>query len=89
MARPWPRQVSNCMTTYIYESPDRGETVYRRAHGSTDRELHYISDKRKNLDSELKHSKLWGNIHRAAKSDPALQQMINQIEVYYTLKNTP
>ena len=77
------------MTTYIYESPDGGETVYRRAHGNTDRELHYISDKRKNLDTELKHSKLWGNIHRAAKSDSALQQMINQIEVYYTLKNTP
>jgi hypothetical protein len=77
------------MTTYIYESPDRGETVYRRARGSTDRELHYISDKRKNLDNELKHSKLWGNIHHAAKSDPVLQEMINQIEVYYTLKNTP
>ena len=77
------------MTTYTYESPDGGETVYRRAHGNTDRELHYISDKRKNLHTELKHSKLWGNIHRAAKSDSALQQMINQIEVYYTLKNTP
>jgi hypothetical protein len=74
---------------FIYESPDGGETVYRRILGSTDRELHYVSDKSKNLHAELKHSKLWGKIHRAAKSDPALQEMINQIEVYYTLKNTP
>ena len=77
------------MTTYIYESPDGGETVYRRAHGNTDRELHYISDKRTALIEELNHSKLWGRIHHAAKSDLALQEMINQIEVYYTLKNTP
>jgi hypothetical protein len=77
------------VTTYIYESPDSGETVYRRESGSTDRELHHVSDKQKHLYQELQYAKLWGRIHHAAKSDPALQQMINQIEVYYTLKNTP
>jgi hypothetical protein len=77
------------MTTYIYESPDGGDTVYRREPGNTDRQLHYISDKRKNLDQELQHAKLWGNIHRSATADPVLKQMLDQIEVYYTLKNIP
>jgi hypothetical protein len=77
------------VTTYIYESPDSGETVYRRQSGQTTRELHHVSARNKNLLQELAQAKLWGDIHRDAKSDPALQQMINQIEVYYTLKNTP
>ena len=53
------------MTTYIYESPD-GETIYRREPGNPTRELHHVSDKQKNLQQELQHGKLWGNIHRAA-----------------------
>ena len=77
------------MTTYIYESPDGGDTVYRREMCSTQRELHQVSDKQKTLHQELMHARFWGRIHHAAKSDSALQQMINQIEVYYTLKNTP
>jgi hypothetical protein len=77
------------MTTYVYESPDGGNTVYRREPGNTDRQLHYVSDKRKNLDRELEHAKLWGNIHRAAKTDSTLNEMLDQIKVYYTLKNTP
>jgi hypothetical protein len=76
------------MTTYIYESPD-GETIYRREPGNPTRELHHVSDKQKNLHAELKHSKLWGNIHRAAKTETVLQEMLDQIEVYYTLKNSP
>lgn len=77
------------MTTYIYESPDRGETVYRREFGQTARELHHVSDKQRNIHNELKHGKLWGSIHRASKSDPVLKEMLDQIEVYYALKNTP
>jgi len=77
------------MTTYIYESPDSGETVYRREPGNPTRELHHVSDKRRNMHEELKHGKLWGNIHRASKSDPVLKEMLDQIEIYYTLKNSP
>ena len=89
MVRPWPRQVSNCMTTYIYESPDGGETVYRREFGQPARELHHVSDKHRNLHEKLKHGKLWDSIHRASKSDPVLKEMLDQIEIYHTLKNTP
>ena len=77
------------MTTYIYESPDGGETVYQRESGQTQRELHHVSDNRRNLHQELIHAKLWGNIHRAAKTDPVLKEMLDQIEIYYTLKNSP
>jgi hypothetical protein len=77
------------MTAYIYESPDGGETVYRRESGKLDQKLHHVSNKRKILHQELMHAKLWGNIHRAAKADPALQEMLDQIEIYHTLKNTP
>lgn len=75
------------MTAYIYESPD-GETIYRREPGNPTRELYHVSDKQKNLHAELKHSQLWGNIHRAAQTDLVLKQMLKQIEVYHALKNT-
>jgi len=81
--------MSDRQETYIYESPDSGDTVYRRRMGSTQRELHSISDKRLNLENELKKNKLWGDIHRAAQSDPVLQDMLDRIEVYHRLKNSP
>ena len=77
------------MTAYIYESPDGGETVYQRESGQTQRELHHVSNKQKSLHQELKHATLWGNIRRASETDSALKEMLDQIEIYYTLKNTP
>jgi hypothetical protein len=81
--------MSDRQETYIYESPDGGNTVYRRRMGNTQRELHSISDKRRDLLDELKKNKLWGNIHRAAQSDPVLQDMLDRIEVYHRLKDSP
>jgi hypothetical protein len=81
--------MSDRQETYIYESPDSGDTVYRRRMGSTQRELHSISDKRLNLENELKKNKLWGDIHRAAQSDPVLQDMLDRVEIYYRLKDSP
>ena len=81
--------MSDRIETYIYESPDGGDTVYRRRTDGTQRELHSISDKRRDLLDELKKNKLWGDIHRAAQSDPVLKKMLNQIEVYHLLKDSP
>jgi len=81
--------VSDRQETYIYESPDGGDTVYRRRMGDTQRELHSISDKRRDLLDELKKNKLWGDIHRAAQSDPVLQDMLDQVEIYHRLKDSP
>ena len=71
--------------TYVYESPDNGETVYRRAIGQTKRELHSVSEPRKNLINELQESKLWGDIHRAAHTNPALQEALDRVKVIYYL----
>ena len=81
--------MSDRIETYIYESPDGGDTVYRRRMGGTQRELHSISDKRRDLLDDLKKNKLWGDIHRAAQSDPVLQEMLDRIEVYHRLKDSP
>jgi len=81
--------MSDRQETYIYESPDGGDTVYRRPMGSTQRELHSISKKKRCLISDMKKNKLWGDIHRAAQSDPVLQDMLDRIEVYHRLKDSP
>ena len=75
--------------TYIYESPDGGDTIYRRRFGDASREIHSIGDKKRDLIDDLRKNKLWSNIHRAAKSDPVLQEMLDQVEIYHTLKNSP
>lgn len=77
--------------TYIYESPDGGDTVYRRELGSdpVNRELHGISDRKRSLMEDLKEDKLWGQIRRAAKKDPALQELLDRAIVYHRLKSQP
>jgi len=76
---------------WIYESPDGGDTVYRRRPGDPHdhRELHSRNQRATDLINSLGDSKLWGDIHRAAKSDPALQEMLDQVLSYHTLKNMP
>ena len=68
---------------YVYESPDGGDTVYRRRVGSDQRDL--ISGgpfHRARLRSQL-----WRDIFRAAESDPELQHMIDRVEIYHRLKS--
>ena len=77
--------MSDRRETYIYESPDRGDTVYRRRAGSNQRELVQEGPLRK----KMLRSQLWRDIFEAAESDPVLQEMIDKIEVYYTLKDSP
>lgn len=81
--------MSDRMETYIYESPDGGDTIYRRRFGDASREIHSISDKKRSLIDDLRKTKLWGEIHRAAETDPVLQELIDRVEIYHTLKNSP
>ena len=69
----------------IFESPDKGETVYVREEGSTERNLHSVSEVRRSLHKEIKEYQLWGNIHRAAKTNPALQEALDRVKVTYYL----
>jgi hypothetical protein len=71
--------------TYIYESPDHGDTLYRRRRGSNQRELVREGPLRK----KMLRSQLWRDIFQAAESDPILQEMIDKVEIYHKLKNSP
>jgi hypothetical protein len=81
--------MSDRIETYIYESPDGGDTVYRRRFGDIQRELHSISDKKRSQIDSLRKDKLWGDIHRAAQSDTILQDMLDRVEIYHRLKDSP
>ena len=69
---------------WIYESPD-GNTVYRRRSGERDRELVHEGP----LQKQLRRSQLWREIFEVADTDPALADMIEQVEMYHRLKNSP
>ena len=78
--------------TYIYER--NGDTVFRRESGSTQREVmgydYRTSDGRPVYEhiQDNKDSKLWGDIHRAAKTNPALQDAIERAIMIYQLSKT-
>jgi hypothetical protein len=69
----------------IYESPDGGETVYVREFGGEQRELHSQSPRAFDLHEKIKEDQLWGNIRRAAKTNPTLQRALDEAVLIYTL----
>jgi hypothetical protein len=69
----------------IYESPDGGETVYVREFGGEQKQLHSQSPRAIDLHEQLKESQLWGNIRRAAKTNPTLKQALDEAILIYTL----
>ena len=69
----------------IFESPDHGDTVYIREPGSASRVLISQSPESKKLHDDLMESQLWGNIRRAAKTDPTLQEALERVKVTYYL----
>lgn len=72
--------------TYVYESPDGGHTVYRRHPGKLDRELVSIDKETQDKIELIKEDKIWGEIRRKAKTDPAIKEMLDQLRIYYDLK---
>ena len=76
--------------TYIYESPDGGDTVYARKSGSTDRIMVGQNTRAKSLVGKIQEDKLWGEIRRMAEKDPGMAELLDRAKVYYHLKkNTP
>ena len=67
----------------IFESPDRGDTVYRRRSGTNQREIVQEGPLRK----KMLRSQLWRDIFDAAETDLELKHMIEKVEVYYRLKH--
>ena len=71
--------------SYIYESPDGGDTVYKRKIGSTDRLLHHIDEKKKMQDALEAQWLVWKQILLAGHTNPALQQLLEQARIVYEL----
>lgn len=72
----------------IFESPDKGETVYGRQPGTSERVLISESEKSKSLHENLKEDKMWGEIRRLAKTNPALKDAVDKvITVYHLVKD--
>jgi hypothetical protein len=75
--------------TYIYERV--GDTVFRREEGKTDREVvghdHRTSDGR-SLHQHILEDKMWGDIRRAAQTNPALQDALDRAIMIYNLSKT-
>jgi len=77
--------VNKITEAVIYESSDGGETVYVRNPGEKNRELHSQSKEKRELLEKIKEDKLWGDIRRAAKKNPALQHALDEAILIYTL----
>ncbi len=64
----------------IFESPDKGQTVYER---------NFRSDERKIIKSEgiidLEDYQLWNEIRKAAKTNKALQKAVDRVKILYRL----
>jgi hypothetical protein len=69
----------------IYESPDGGETVYARYSGEAERWMVGQSANAKSRIDGLREDKLWGEIRRAAKTNPALQETLERAIIIYEL----
>ena len=68
-------------TQWIYESPDKGQTVYRRRMNTHHREL---VSKAPDPHSVAAHV---SEIVAASETDPALKEMLDQLIVYWRLKH--
>jgi hypothetical protein len=73
--------------TYIYESPDGGDTVYAREAGKTERIMIGQNTRAKSLMEKIQEDKLWGDIRRMSETDPAMAELLERAKVYYYLKN--
>ena len=71
--------------TYVYESPDGGETVYRRKSGNLEKELYKESDYIQNLKESFKQIELWKEILKESRTNPALKDALDQAQLIYEL----
>ena len=64
----------------IYESPDRGKTVYARELGHMDRNLI-----KGDTSDPYEHLYLWHDIVAASETNPALRELLDQAIMIYKL----
>lgn len=72
----------------IFESPDKGETVYGREPGTSERVLVSESARSTARYDQLMEDKMWGEIRRLAKTNPTLKDAVDKvIMVYHIVKD--
>ncbi len=69
----------------IYESPDKGGTVYGRYAGTNERWLVGYSHDSESTKDQIKDNQLWQDIRTAAKTNPALQKALSHAILIYRL----
>jgi len=72
----------------IYESPDGGETVYVRESGSAMRQLYSESSQVKSIRSQIQEDQLWHEIRLAAKTNSAINDILEQAIILYKLSKS-
>ena len=68
-------------TQWIYESPDKGDTVYRRRFGSQRKELVFKKPSPHSISAHV------ADIVAESADDPALKEMLDKLQVYWSLRN--
>ena len=71
---------------YVYESPDGGETIYRRRKNQPADTREMIQETMESHHVRHQRAKLWMNIQQQAKTDSELKDLLDRVEVYYRLK---
>ena len=71
--------------TYIYESPDNGQTVYRRKAGTLEKELVSTSKELTRKQREQDRWIMWRDILSAANENPVLSDALDRARIIYEL----
>jgi hypothetical protein len=71
--------------TYVYESPDGGQTVYRRRPGSLDRQLHHINNNILSKHERQEKQMLWQQILVASETNAVLKDLVDRTLAIYQL----
>jgi hypothetical protein len=69
--------------TYIYESPDGGETIYAREAGTNDRKL--VGETHKSKSHQIRDNELWREIRVMAETHEGLRAELERVKMYYIL----
>lgn len=73
------------MMAKIFESPDKGKTVYSREFGETERTLHSMDDDIKDMFVTIREDRLWEAIRNEAKTNIALQNSLEHAIMIYNI----
>jgi hypothetical protein len=68
--------------TDIFESPDKGETIYVRQSGSMDR---YLIKENISMRDQVREQQLWHEIRIAARTNTTLADILDQAKMVYAL----